>query len=278
MLGARLLDRAKGRMIPTAAGHALLIPARHAQAAIDDVVAAIAAHRAGDAGRVRLGTGATACIYLLPPVLSAVKRLMPRLEIIIATGNTPDILERVEAGSLDVALVTLPTTVSRSLSTTQLRSDALVALLPTATAPASPTVDPGQLAQLPLILYEADGYTRSIVDAWFQQAGLKPRPIMELGNVEAIKVLIGSGLGASILPKLALSEEVPGAVLRPLRPAVQRYLGLVLRQEKIVDRGLRLLLDEITRLHDPAELCAPKSGLRSCSGLALKTSARGAEK
>jgi DNA-binding transcriptional LysR family regulator len=75
---------------------------------------------------------------------------------------------------------------------------------------------------------------------------------MELGNVEAIKVLVSSGLGASILPKLALSEDVPGAVLRPLRPAVQRYLGLALRREKIVDRGLRLLLDQITRLHDTA--------------------------
>ncbi len=247
LLGVRLLERARSRMTPTAAGHALLGPARRARAAIEDAVAAIAAHRIGEIGRVRLGTGATACIYLLPPVLAAVKRRMPRLEIIIATGNTPDILRRLEAGDLDLALVTLPKTASRSLTATRLRSDPLVALIPKGAVPAAAAVNAAQLARLPLILYEADGNTRSIVDAWFQRAGIRPRPIMELGNVEAIKVLVASGLGASILPQLALSEGVSGALRRPLRPAVQRHLGLVMRREKILDRGLRLFIDEIKR-------------------------------
>src|SRR4051794_31928293 len=67
LLGVRLLDRAGGRTLPTAAGAALMAPARRAQAAVEDAAAAVAAHRSGEAGRVRLGTGATACIYLLPP-------------------------------------------------------------------------------------------------------------------------------------------------------------------------------------------------------------------
>src|SRR5262245_47277391 len=70
-LRVRLLERAGGRMQPTAAGSALLEPARRIQAALQDAAAAAAAHRGGEAGRVRLGTGATACIYLLPPLLAA---------------------------------------------------------------------------------------------------------------------------------------------------------------------------------------------------------------
>ena len=73
-LGVRLLDRARGRMIPTAAGEAVLDPARRAQAAAEDVVAAAGRHHDGEVGRVRLGTGATACIYLLPGVLAAARR------------------------------------------------------------------------------------------------------------------------------------------------------------------------------------------------------------
>src|ERR1700676_2178001 len=53
-LRVRLLDRAGGRSIPTAAGAALLDPARRAQAAIDDAMTVAAAHRAGETGRVRL--------------------------------------------------------------------------------------------------------------------------------------------------------------------------------------------------------------------------------
>ena len=247
-LSVRLLDRAGGKVIPTAAGQALLDPTRRAQAAADDVVAAAAEHRNGDTGRVRFGTGATACIHLLPPVLATVKWAMPGLEVTVTIGNTADVLPRLEAGDLDVALVTLPVPAGRVLSTTRLLSDPLMALLPEADAPAGGTpVTAAQLGRLPLILYEAGGNTRGAIDAWFRHAGVTPRPVMELGSVEAIKVLVGSGLGAAVLPALALREPVPGAVVRALRPATARSLGYVLRKEKVMDRGLRLLLAELSQ-------------------------------
>lgn len=246
ILGIRLLDRAEGRAIPTAAGQAILASARRAHAAVADVAALAATYRAGDAGRVRLGTGATACIYLLPSVLAAAKRRMPGLEIVVVTGNTPDILRRVEEGSLDLGLVTLPSRVGSALSRTPLLRDPLVALVPQ-DAPGSGPLNPSQAASMPLILFEAGGDTRGIVDTWIGRAGAMPKPIMELGSVEAIKVLVASGLGASILPRLALREDVPGTAIRPLRPAVTRDLGLVLRKEKVLDRGLRLLIEELKR-------------------------------
>jgi len=55
ILGVRLLGRAEKRVVPTAAGAAILEPARQAQAAAADVVACAAACRSGEAGRVRLG-------------------------------------------------------------------------------------------------------------------------------------------------------------------------------------------------------------------------------
>lgn len=247
ILGVRLLDRAEGRVIPTAAGEAILASARRAHAAVADVAAHAATYRGGDAGRVRLGTGATACIYLLPPVLAAAKRRMPGLEIVVVTGNTPDILRRVEEGSLDLGLVTLPARLGSALSRTPLLRDPLVGLVPH-DAPGPGALSPSHAAALPLILFEAGGDTRGIVDAWFGREGLAPKPIMELGSVEAIKVLVASGLGASILPRLALRDVVRGAAIRPLRPAVARDLGLVLRKEKVLDRGLRLLVEELRRI------------------------------
>ncbi|SDE29100.1 DNA-binding transcriptional regulator, LysR family [Belnapia rosea] len=135
IMGVRLLERVAGRAVPTAAGQALVEPARRAQAAVEDARAAAAAHRLGEVGRVRLGTGATACIHLLPPVLAELNERMPGLEVIIATGNTPDILRRIEDGDLDAALVTLPAALCRSLSTARIATDPLVALLPEAMAP-----------------------------------------------------------------------------------------------------------------------------------------------
>jgi DNA-binding transcriptional LysR family regulator len=241
----RLLERAGGRAQPTAAGEALLAPARRIHAALEDAISATAAHRSGEVGRLRFGTGATACIYLLPPVLSAVKQRMPGLEIVIATGNSADVARRVETGELDIALVTLPVSGSRALSTIRLLSDPLVALLPGSMARETQSISAAQLADLPLILYEEGGTTRAIIDEWFQRASVTPSPIMQLDSIETIKVLVSGGLGASVMPGLALASLPDGTVTRRLRPAASRELGIVLRREKVLDRGLRLLIEAL---------------------------------
>ncbi len=247
-LGVRLLERAGGRAIPTAAGQAVLAPAQRARTAEADVIAAAAGHRTGEAARVRLGTGATACIYLLPPILAELRKRMPGLDVTIATGNTPEILRRMEAGELDIAVITLPNFVPRSLTRARLRSDPLLALLPRAMAPVTGTIVPSQLTTLPLVLYETGSHTRSIIDNWFRRAAIVMHPIMELGSVEAIKVVVAGGLGASILPALALSEVPAGTMVKALRPSLARTLGYVLRREKVVDRGLRATLEALHTL------------------------------
>lgn len=240
-LGGKLFDRAAGRLVPTASGLAALAPARASLAAAAETQDAVASVRAGRAGRVRLGTGATACIHLLPAALATVRHRLPGLELVVATGNTPEILARVEEGTLDLGLVTMPRRVARTLAVMPVVRDKLAALLPAALA-TRPAFTPADLTLLPLILYEPGGDTRGIVDAWFRRAGLAAKPVMELGSVEAIKVLVGSGLGASVLPSLALGGPVNGAVVRPLRPPVERRLAVVVRRAKIADAGLRAMM------------------------------------
>jgi DNA-binding transcriptional LysR family regulator len=45
---------------------------------------------------------------------------------------------------------------------------------------------------------------RSIIDRFFEEIGLDPRVIMEADDTEAIKRLVESGFGYSILPQFAL--------------------------------------------------------------------------
>ena len=244
-LRVRLLDRAGGRSVPTAAGAALLEPARRARAAIEDAMAAAEAHRAGDVGRVRLGTGATACIHLLPAVLAAVRRRMSGLLVTVATGNSGDIVAKVETGELDLGLVTLPIAASRALSVARLIADPLVALIPVAMADTGETIGAARLAALPLILHDRGVSTRALIDGWFRRAGVTLVPAMQLDSVESIKILVAGGLGASIVPKLAVNRPIPGTVVRALRPALTRHLALVVRREKVVDRGLRVMMEAL---------------------------------
>ena len=247
-LGVRLVERVGKRAQPTAAGRDLLVHARRLAAEADAAVDSMRGFRAGLRGRVRIGTGATACIYLLPPVLAALRLASPAIEIIVETGNSPEILDAVEDNALDVALVTLPAA-RRALAIRPLRPDPFAAILPARPRVRAGALTPADFAERPLILYEPRGATRAVIDAWLLAGGVQPRPAMELGSVEAIKKLVEAGLGWSILPAVTVAgTQGRGLQVRPLAPTLGRTLGVALRRDKVVDRPLRALLAGLERL------------------------------
>jgi DNA-binding transcriptional LysR family regulator len=200
-LGVRLIERVGRRARPTAAGLELLPHIRRIDEAVSGASEAMAFHTKGVAGRARLGTGATACIYLLPPLLRDIRRRFPLLDIVVNTGNTPDILRMLEDNAIDVALVTLPAP-GRMFAATPLIDDEIVAVFPDGMQPPSP-VTAIALARLPVVLYEPGGNARRVIDDWFRDAGVSLKPVMELGSIEAIKQLVAAGLGCGLLPRLA---------------------------------------------------------------------------
>ena len=250
-LSARLFERANGKSIPTAMGQSLIEPARRALAAAEDAMALAAELKRSDSGQIKIGAGATACIHLLPSVLEAVKAAMPRLSLKIIIGDTADLLPQVQAGDLDIGLMTLPPRTVSLLSYRSLFLEPLVAILPERAGTFPKGITAQQLAQFPFIAYRSGGDTRAITDAWFDAATVSSTPIMELGSFEAIKGLVGAGLGAAIVPKLALSKPTPGTSAHSLNPALSRTVGYVVREDKIMDRGFRLLIRHLEALPAP---------------------------
>jgi DNA-binding transcriptional LysR family regulator len=247
-LGARLVERVGRRAQPTAAGRELLPHISRIETSVASAVEAVADHAQGVAGRVRIGTGATACIYLLPPLLSDLRRRFPLLEIVVRTGNSPEILRALEDNALDAALVTLPAP-GRMFAVDKLLDDEIVVVFPPGFA-APVVVSPAALAELSVLLYEPGGNARRVIDDWFRQAGIALKPVMELGSIEAIKQLVAAGLGCGLLPLLAVGK---GGTLtaHPLAPPLHREIGLVVRRDKIPDRGLRELMRSLATLREP---------------------------
>src|SRR6185436_10590244 len=105
-----------------------------------------------------------------------------------------------------------------------------------------------ELARLPLMLYEPGATTRRLIDEWSMSAGVAFQPIMELGSVEAMKELIGAGLGCGVLPRMALRGKHEPFVVRSLKPKLYRKLALVLRRDKPLTKGLRELVRAIAAL------------------------------
>lgn len=232
-LGVPLIERVGRSLRPTAAGAELLAHAGGIEASVAAALAAVAGRAEGVRGLVRLGSGATACIHLLPPLLQGLRRRCPELEITVSTGNTAQIARAVEDNQLDLGLVTLPLA-GRAFEITPLLEDEFVAIAPAAMAlPARVTAR--ALAQRPLLLFEPGGNTRRLADAWLARGGAaRLKPAMALGSVEAIKALVAAGLGCALVPGMALREPAAraGLQLRPLSPRLSRRLALVMRRDK----------------------------------------------
>ena len=249
--GVKLVERIGRRAGPTAAGLELLTHIRVIDAALAQAEQAMSAHASQVSGRIRLGTGATACTYLLPSVLADLRRRFPALDIVASTGNTSDMLRGLENNTLDMALVTLPAP-GRMFQVNLVMEDEFVAIFPARDAGAIPdVVTPQSLAGLPLVLFEPGARTRRLVDDWFEAAGVAAKPVMELGSTEAMKEIVAAGLGCAVLPKLAVSGagQRDALAVRSLTPRLSRDLALVLRRDKPLSRGLRHLQEALLALH-----------------------------
>jgi DNA-binding transcriptional LysR family regulator len=246
-LGAPLVERVGRKARPTAAGSELLGHADRIDTAVGAAIESVARHTTDTIGHVRLGTDNTVTIFLLPPVLGALRKRYPNLEITVSTGNAADIVKAVEENRIDLALATLPAT-GRALEITPVIDDAIVAIarrdmvLPqrlTAT----------NLAKLPLLLSQPGSASRRLTDRWLSRGDATPNPAMSLGSAEAIKAMALAGLGCGILPEMAVGREGhKDLVVRPLSPPLHRTLGVVIRKDKRLSRGLKATYDALLGL------------------------------
>jgi DNA-binding transcriptional LysR family regulator len=247
-LGTSLIERVGRRASPTAAGSELLAHADQIEAVVATAVDAVTRRATGAMGRVRLGTGATACIFLLPRILKELRQRFPLLEITVTTGNTPDIVKAIEDNVLDIGLVTLPAA-GRAFDITPVLNDEFVVIAPPELKlPAR--MSAAALATQPVLLFEPGGNTRKITDVWFAASGVALKPVMSLGSVEAIKQLVAAGLGCAILPAMAVgsARDRGHLVVRPLSPRLQRTLAVVIRRDKRLHAGLGDLLRALKAL------------------------------
>jgi DNA-binding transcriptional LysR family regulator len=250
VIGVPLLIRRGRRAATTEAGAVLLEHAGRAFQVLDEAHEAIQRLRGHVAGRVTVGTGATASIYLLPALLRRLRARYPALELVVVTGNAGEITSAVARGELDIGIVTLPIPAGRGLLVSPFYVDRLVAIAPPERrwrrrAP----MTAAELAHQPVILYERGGTIRRVVDDWFRRGRAIPRVAMELGNAEATKKLVAAGLGLSVVSEIAVKAEARAGALRliPLRPALHRRIAIVRRRDRSPRPALLAFMTELER-------------------------------
>ena len=238
-LGVRLVDRMGKRAFATAAGRELIEHAERLAREGERLLAAMRRHRDGWLGQVRIGSSTTALIYHLPPVLARLRKEHPNIELVVTTGTTTGVVERMLRNEIDLGVVSLPIN-ERVLELVPLMTEPMVAIFSDRTEGLPSKVTPQYLLQHTLILEYARAHVRALIMGWLAGDGAEVRPAMELDNLEAVRRMVAAGLGASVVPASVVSEAHPGTedVSRPLKPTLIRTLALAQRRDKPSDPAL----------------------------------------
>ncbi|WP_250574461.1 LysR family transcriptional regulator [Nonomuraea sediminis] len=232
-VGGPLFERLARGVRLTPAGAALH---RHAVAVLDRLARAkqeLAAIHAGSGGVLRIGAFATANVDLVPATMKAFAARHPRVELRMVEGLSARLLDRLDTGALDVAVVSdypagLPVD-GRLL----LEDRLLVALPRTHPLAVQDAVDLRDLAGEVWIEAAPSGQPTQLVAAC-AAAGFTPRSGLRVAEWTGKFGFVAAGLGVTLVPELAARAVPTDLVLRPLlEHAPTRRVYVVLPDEPL---------------------------------------------
>ncbi|WP_395689264.1 LysR substrate-binding domain-containing protein [Aestuariivirga sp.] len=160
----------------------------------------------------QLTIGADAAVHILP-ALARFRIRHPKLAVRLVTGNTAQLLSRLEDFSIDIA-VTAERPPGPAFLARKLRSDRLVAVVQRSSQLARlKTISLADLLKLPLILREEGSMTRQLLLAEAARRDLAPTTTIEIESREAAREAAAQGLGLAIMSEGELTPDGRLAVL-----------------------------------------------------------------
>ena len=245
-LGTPLFHRMKGNVVLTPAGEVLLPWAETILGQVDGARSAVSELGGLQRGRLAIGATPSLCTILLPPVLAAFHATYPGIELVLQQAGSRDLVQRLDDGALDLALVILPVE-HAALETSPLMEEELVLAAP----PGHPlarrrAVAVRDLKGVPLVMFRAGYDLRSVTLAACRQAGFEPTFALEGGEMDSVLRLAAAGVGAAVVPAMVV---VPGGPLRAVRfssPGLTRTIATAHRRDRPLTRAARAFAASLT--------------------------------
>lgn len=226
--GSRLTEA--GRVLAASASQALAI-----LAAGEEEVHALAGL---DAGTIHIGASTTPGVYLLPDTLGCFRRDHPRVAVEVEIAPTGEILERLLAGRIQLALVG-ETSIDERVDLEPFLADEIVGVA----KPGLLEIHDGKakaqsVSKETLLVREQNSSTRQVAERELAEAGVQAASVWELDSSEAIKRAAREGLGVAFLSRYAVGEEVERGELESFRLAGRKPLERRLYIARLARRPL----------------------------------------
>jgi DNA-binding transcriptional LysR family regulator len=237
----RLFDRAHGRIALTPAGQLALEYAERILGLSAELETRLKEMSGQVAGPLLIGASTTIAEFLLPQVLGEFKARHPAVLPRLFVANSEAVQGRIAERSLDLGFIEgdshLPSLVTDVCCDDELQ----VVCAPSHPLSKLKSVAPSALMEHAYVSREPGSGTREVIDNYLQKAGVQPdslQVVMELGSPEALKGLVATGLGFTIMSRAiaALEVKLGRLVQIPLSPPLIRHLSVVYPKERFHSR------------------------------------------
>ncbi len=210
--GVQLFERLGKRIRLTEAGERLLLYADQILRQSDVARLTVPGHNE-PGGTLTIGSVESLCTYRLAPVLMAFRSRYPRVELVFRTGICADLRKEVSHGELDLAFTLEKAGHDEALVFDVLmREPMLVLARPDHALVQREQVNPTDLEGETILVTEPGCSYRTMFEQALTAAGLR-HPKVEFASVEAIKQCVIAGLGVTLLPEMAVKDELSRGLL-----------------------------------------------------------------
>jgi LysR family hydrogen peroxide-inducible transcriptional activator len=241
-LGARLFDRLGRSVRLTELGKTFLPRARAVLRELEAAKGDVVEGKEFVGGPVTVGVIPTVAPYFLPPRLTAFSRKFPQVRLTVVEEITPVLLDRLRAGTIDVAILALPIR-GHEFGAVPLLTERLFAALPKKhKLKTRPSVSLKDLRAEPFLLLRDGHCFRDTAVAACDRARLHPRIVFESGQFSSLLSMVGAGMGISIVPEMAIEKKSQCRYIRIADDQAIRTIGAVTLRGRSLTRAHNALL------------------------------------
>jgi DNA-binding transcriptional LysR family regulator len=232
-LGAALLERRRTGVVLTDAGAILLPWAKRMLADLDGARSEVAGLATLEGGRLSVGATPSLSTVLLPRVLAAFHAEHPGITLSVVEAGSRDLVDRLAAGDLDLALVILPVPREELFETAPLiREELVLAVAKDHPLARRKTVKVADLRGVPLVMFREGYDLRSATITACEQAGFHPTFAVEGAEMDGVLRMAAAGVGVAVVPRMVVERGGPLVAVRLAQPTLSRSVGVAFRRDR----------------------------------------------
>jgi len=208
LLEVSLLERTNRKVLPTPIGEEIASRAQQILSLSEDLVDLAQSEKNPFSGRIQIGIIPTISPFLLPKVLPTVRKQLPNLEIVLIEDQSERLLDRLESGSIDVAVLAFPFN-TRGLTHRVFAKEPFWIAMPKNHDLAN--AKHLKAADLPTneLLLLAEGHCmREHALSACQLPASAQRKSVQATSLYTLIEMVASGLGITLIPDMAINSDM----------------------------------------------------------------------